>query len=77
MSYLMVTWCMAGSLSTTTGTPQSRTSRRGCKEMASQETVFGSTVLVSHAPISLAPSGVRLSLTQVPFAPCVGRSSTD
>ena len=37
--------------------------------------VFGSVVLISHVPISLALAGVRLSLTQLPFAPCVRRSS--
>ena len=77
MSCLMVTWCMAGSLPTPTGMHRSRTSRRGCMEMASQDSVFGSAVLISQAPISLATIGVRLSPTQVPFARCVGRSSTE
>ena len=74
-SLLMVTWCMVESLPTATGTPQNRTFRRACMLMASQDTVFGSDVLISHAPISLAPTGARLSLTRMPFAPCVGRSS--
>ena len=44
MSCPMVTWCMAGSLPTPTGMHRSRTSRRGCMEMAPQESVFGSAV---------------------------------
>ena len=74
MSCPMVTWCVAGSPATTTGINTSRTSRRGCMEMASQDSVFGSAVLISHAPISLTRIGVRLSPTQVPSRPCVGRS---
>ena len=77
MSCPMVTWCVAGSAATTTEIKTSRTSRRGCMEMASQDSVFGSTVPISHAPISLTPIGVRLSPTQVPFRPCVGRSRTE
>ena len=46
-------------------------------EMASHDSVFGLAVLISHTPISLATIGVRLSPTQVPFAPCVGRSCTE
>ena len=75
MSLVMVTWCMARSLPTATGTPRNQTFRQGCMVMESQETGFGSAVLISHAPMSLASTIVRLSLTQLPFAPCVGRSS--
>ena len=41
MSSVMLTWCMAESLPTATGTPQNRTLGQGCMVMASQETVFG------------------------------------
>ena len=60
MSSVIVTWCMAGSLPTATGIPQNEIFKQGCMVMASQETVFGSPVLISHVPMSLAPTGVRL-----------------